>query len=405
DDDGLPEILFGTDKGTLYGFNHDGTGLTDSTGLLYEVVFPSGAPRIWGPVAVADLESDGTTEIVFGCWNDSLYVIHADGADAPGFPRGGTNEFRRGAVLGDLDADGTLEILAGNRDGSIYAFNHDGSDYVPGGVLATLPGEIRGTLALANLDGDAELECLVACLDGNLYGYHHDGVGLVDPGGLFALIDTTNRSVCTPIVVDVDGDLDHEVFVGHHNGSFYGFAHDGAPLPGFPYGTGLEILSTAAAGDLDGDGDVEIAFASYDQTVNVLDFSGPATPAALEWATLGGNAGRNSVYGGTVLNPTTVTGPGSGSVGRELHPSAPNPFRGETRLRLSLPASGSAELDVFDVSGRRVRTVWSGPLGPGRHDLQWDGRDAGGRRVAAGVYFYRLRTDDGVRTRKGVLLR
>jgi hypothetical protein len=47
-----------------------------------------------------------------------------------------------------------------------------------------------------------------------------------------------------------------------------------------PLQTGTDIVASACAGDLDGDGGVDIAFASYDATVNVIDFAGASTPAA-----------------------------------------------------------------------------------------------------------------------------
>jgi flagellar hook assembly protein FlgD len=45
---------------------------------------------------------------------------------------------------------------------------------------------------------------------------------------------------------------------------------------------------------------------------------------------------------------------------------------------------------VFDVDGRRVRTLVDATLGAGPHEARWDGADASGRAVGAGVYFVRL---------------
>ncbi len=67
-----------------------------------------------------------------------------------------------------------------------------------------------------------------------------------------------------------------------------------------------------------------------------------------------------------------------------------NPSHGPTTLALSLPRTGDAELAIFDVTGRRVRTLHHGFLPEGRSELCWDGRDAGGDAVPSGVYFYRL---------------
>jgi len=83
----------------------------------------------------------------------------------------------------------------------------------------------------------------------------------------------------------------------------------------------------------------------------------------------------------------------------------PNPFTAEARLRWSLPASGSAELGVFDVAGRRVRTFEVRGAGRGTGVVRWDGRDAAGEIVTPGVYFVRLRFGDEALTRKLVRVR
>jgi len=83
---------------------------------------------------------------------------------------------------------------------------------------------------------------------------------------------------------------------------------------------------------------------------------------------------------------------------------APNPSAGSIVLVAGAPAGALARLDVYDVSGRRVRAL--GPLGAfggagsGTRRIAWDGKDAAGRPLAAGVYFVRLRADDRVVTRR-----
>ena len=69
----------------------------------------------------------------------------------------------------------------------------------------------------------------------------------------------------------------------------------------------------------------------------------------------------------------------------------PNPFNPSTTIEFAVPAdAGRVTLAVFDVSGRLVRTLESGDLAPGAYTRQWNGRDARGRAVSSGTYFYRL---------------
>ena len=68
----------------------------------------------------------------------------------------------------------------------------------------------------------------------------------------------------------------------------------------------------------------------------------------------------------------------------------PNPFGSSTRLSFRLPEEARVRLAVYDVCGREVRVLEAGVLDPGSHVFGWDGRDAGGERLRAGVYLARL---------------
>jgi len=83
----------------------------------------------------------------------------------------------------------------------------------------------------------------------------------------------------------------------------------------------------------------------------------------------------------------------------------PNPFNPSTRLRFALGRPGAVRLDVFDVLGRHVATLLDESLDSGDFEIEFDGRDAGGHSLASGMYFARLQSADGTRTRAMVLLR
>jgi len=84
---------------------------------------------------------------------------------------------------------------------------------------------------------------------------------------------------------------------------------------------------------------------------------------------------------------------------------APNPFRERTTLRFDLPGAGAADLSVFAIDGRLVRTIVRGPVLPGASDAAWDGRDDSGRLLPPGVYFVRLRTTGRTEARAVTLLK
>jgi hypothetical protein len=76
-----------------------------------------------------------------------------------------------------------------------------------------------------------------------------------------------------------------------------------------------------------------------------------------------------------------------------------NPFRSDTELWFAMAEPGTAVVEVFDLRGRRVRTLLEDFRRAGIHRVSWDGRDAGGAGVASGVYYVRLRSSAGTSTR------
>ena len=109
------------------------------------------------------------------------------------------------------------------------------------------------------------------------------------------------------------------------------------------------------------------------------------------------------------LRPTPLTSVSQG-VGTPsaftLLQNYPNPFNPSTTIRFSVSQGGSAMLEIYDLTGRHVRTLLSGEVSAGTHSVQWDGRDERGSSVGSGVYFYRLRLGSKLESsRKMILMR
>jgi len=83
---------------------------------------------------------------------------------------------------------------------------------------------------------------------------------------------------------------------------------------------------------------------------------------------------------------------GSPVLRTKLLPGEPNPFSSTTTIRVDLATAGAMQVAVYDVAGRRIRTLAGGTREAGRYAFVWDGRSESGERAAAGIYFVRLRT-------------
>jgi len=85
--------------------------------------------------------------------------------------------------------------------------------------------------------------------------------------------------------------------------------------------------------------------------------------------------------------------------------AVPNPFNPYTSIRFRLASRERAELRIFDVAGRLVRSFRLPTLPAGEHSVPWDGTTDGGTRLATGVYIARLSASDGAHAMKLVLIR
>jgi hypothetical protein len=83
----------------------------------------------------------------------------------------------------------------------------------------------------------------------------------------------------------------------------------------------------------------------------------------------------------------------------------PNPFNPTTTIDYSLQRGCNVKLEIFDILGTRVRSLVDGYKSAGFYSIEWSGLDQAGRRVASGVYLYRLSTDYGEKARKMMLLK
>lgn len=100
----------------------------------------------------------------------------------------------------------------------------------------------------------------------------------------------------------------------------------------------------------------------------------------------------------------TVSASGAQTVSTELT-NFPNPFNPSTTISFTLPNAGHATLDVYDLLGRHVVTLFDESVSAGEHLVVWDGKDRYGASVASGIYFYRLTTEVSSISKKMLLLK
>jgi hypothetical protein len=133
--------------------------------------------------------------------------------------------------------------------------------------------------------------------------------------------------------------------------------------------TGNAIGNSFVAGDFDADGKTDVAVKKND-----------------------GNTGNTVylIYGSSLI--TAVATRHENQLGPEgfiLQAGYPNPFGHATKLVVEAPSPLTLDVVIYDLSGRRVRTLFAGQIPAGRKALEWDGLNDVGQKLAAGVYFVR----------------
>jgi len=303
---------------------------------------------------VGDLDNDGQVEIVFFDQAKYLYAVQQDGTPYPGFPvyMGYTavSDWVSSPGLGDMDGDGMLEIIyTPNQTGLLSRIVVVDTDYAGGTSGQVLPGW-----------------------------------PVILPGS----------SEGSPVIGDIDGDLSPDILHGIGGGNesapynLYGYHSDGTMVDGFPITLTGPLMPSAVITDIDFDSDVDIVFGGWDFLIHVWDMPFAYDRQSNYWPTFGGNNKRDGVV--FPLAMSAVEDPRDIPAANFTVDSVyPNPFNPSTTVRLYIPESSDLELAVYDIQGRKVRSLHTGGISAGWHTLVWDGRDDAGRGQASGMYFLR----------------
>ena len=92
-------------------------------------------------------------------------------------------------------------------------------------------------------------------------------------------------------------------------------------------------------------------------------------------------------------------------VNNKLMQNYPNPFNPTTSIYFDLNKDNLVRIDIYNIRGQKVKTLINELLQKGRYNVIWNGDDENGNNVASGVYFYQMRTDEFVETRRMLLMK
>ena len=410
DGDGKLEVICGS-AGYLYALEGNGSQCPGSWPLNSLGIETSSA-------AIGDADNDGRAEIavivldaeptahgaaVSESQSSRVYLLDDDGTVRDGWPVTVEAILSADPVIGDVVGDHSrLEVVAAGENGLVYAWDADGNPCFP---PRQVPGMVESSPALASFDRDGYLDIAVTSrrwteIEG--IGFWEGFMSTVDSRG--GLLDSRKISqwssaagaLSAPLVMGAPP----EALAGTPDGRISG---TGIELSFFCCSS---IVSTPAAGDIDGDGWVEVFALSGDDSLYCYELCTSRAPLdALRWPAFRRNPERTGSYGyEPVSGVEEDTGTNAPPV-TSLRSIYPNPFNPVTSVAFDVSSKSRVLLTVYDVSGRTVAVLVDRQMGPGRYEAIWNGRTAGGANAASGVYFCRLEAGGMLETRKMVLVR
>ena len=89
----------------------------------------------------------------------------------------------------------------------------------------------------------------------------------------------------------------------------------------------------------------------------------------------------------------------------KLFQNYPNPFNGSTTINYQLMKPGRTSLTIFDLQGKKIRTLVNEFKLSGNYNTNWDGRDFFNKMISSGIYLYELKVDNRKTVRKLMLIK
>ncbi|RLG68728.1 MAG: hypothetical protein DRO11_08680, partial [Methanobacteriota archaeon] len=314
DGDGMKDIIFAYGY-YIYVFRYNGSyvdGWPKEINTWYNATIR--AIVQYGP-AVADLDNDGFSEIVFGDNAGYLHILNHDGTYLPGWPRKITYDPLVSPTIADINNNGDLDIIIGDWDGVLHIVNLDG-DYLLGWPKFLCPGTpwvacFAGPPSIGDINNDGFYEIVVALSYKDFNDTKHSILWVLDYQGNALPGWPKEIEGCTaPVLADIDNDANLEIIIGGREEHV--FNSDGSYANGWP----AEHGGFSSVGDINMDGYLEIIVCSTsNESIYAYYHNGTLIkgwPVERSWPTIwnkfNGYCGLGDLEGDIENEITTTTG-------------------------------------------------------------------------------------------------
>lgn len=306
-----------------------------------------------------------------------------------------TSELSISPSFGDIDADGDNDLLIGRFDGSLLLYINSGTTSFPvftsGDTLKNSNGNSIdvGSSAvpfLIDIDNDSDLDLVIGAFNGKFNYYENTANSntyeFTLNSNYFDGLDIGDNS--TPFLIDYDNNGTLDLFSGSRKGEFFYFRNDGSNI--IPIWT---LITDKFLPDNFG-GNTFPSFVDIDNDTDMDILLG-------------------NVKGGLYFyNNTKISGIDEGIIRpfNNFEISAfPNPFNPETNVRLEVSVGQDIKIDVYNLLGEKVNTIFNGYIEAGNSTFNWNAKNNSGITLPAGIYFITVSSKEAQKVIKVAFLK
>jgi len=424
---GTRDLILGTAWGSRTVFAIEST--TGETIWSYDTYQNPPSGWVYSVTSMGDINGDSIPEVLAGAGSDANAGILLNGADGSMIWR----EQVADAVYSvsrveDLDYDLIPEAILGAGDNDDRAYLYTGAGVDSSTLLWNYDSNasIMSVAGINEVNGDAFGDVIIGTWGNGdkviaLSGYSRDRIG-----------DTLWTSMAGgPVMkVVISPDLNNDWFPEVLVASWASYAqalsgHDGSILWTYPMGD--DVWAIYWANDVTGDGICEAVAGSFTGAVALIngangqevwtcatdskiftvrpigDVNGDGVPDIIAGQQfLSSTGGKFFVISGGTVGSSAIDDDISIPNHHMLLANYPNPFNASTVISYDLPNPGLVNLELFNLLGQRVATIFDGYQQAGMHEVAYNAANSG---LSSGVYYCRLSANDEVSTLKMTILK
>ncbi|PIE51180.1 hypothetical protein CSA37_13000 [Candidatus Fermentibacteria bacterium] len=259
DEDGSPEIAYGTGDGQVHLRDINGNSVGS-----YPVDLGS---RLQYQPTIAELGGSSGNGLICTTNNSRIELLNRSGESLPGWPQQLPVPSGTIPVSGDIDGDASTDIVVATQDGRVHVFNIMGRE-LEGWPFRLGARPVTGVPALGNLiDEGNSLQIAIASVDSLVYLLNSNG----RMAGAWRWPDKVNARSWQPLICSTD--QGKAVIAVTQSGEINAWNAEGRLLNGFPVETGSGCIAPPVVADMDGDGATELITVSPSGTVQATQLS------------------------------------------------------------------------------------------------------------------------------------